>query len=416
MWSGAMIKLLIIADDFTGALDVGVQFSKKGILTLVTIYNRLFYQTIDDDTEVLVVDIESRHMPATQAFELVDKVVRFAIKKGVKYIFKKTDSTLRGNIGAELSAVLHATRSNQLAFIPAFPKEGRTTVNGIQYVNGIELEKTEFSKDPFEPVKYSSVAEIIRQQTSTSVDVYTKNDYVNAVKTYDVQTISIFDAETNEDLVNLGMELKKANRLNVLAGCAGFAEILPELLEFRSANIKWHGNNENILVVSGSVNQIAIDQMNHAKKQGYYALTLTPEQKLRNFSSKNENLVRSIVKGLELHKKVILESISSRTQIYMTRKYALENDIPTNDLHSQIIQNIGEIIARVINRTSVGNLVVFGGDTLYGILDKIQFKGIIPLKEIAPGIVASAGTPNTSEAAGIAAKSFVVILPPIPVP
>lgn len=31
-----MIKLVIIADDLTGALDTGVQFSKKNISTIVT--------------------------------------------------------------------------------------------------------------------------------------------------------------------------------------------------------------------------------------------------------------------------------------------------------------------------------------------------------------------------------------------
>ena len=30
-----MVKLLIIADDFTGALDTGIQFAKKGIETQV---------------------------------------------------------------------------------------------------------------------------------------------------------------------------------------------------------------------------------------------------------------------------------------------------------------------------------------------------------------------------------------------
>ena len=33
----AMAKLLIIADDFTGALDTGVQLSKKGISTKVLV-------------------------------------------------------------------------------------------------------------------------------------------------------------------------------------------------------------------------------------------------------------------------------------------------------------------------------------------------------------------------------------------
>jgi uncharacterized protein YgbK (DUF1537 family) len=65
-----MIKLLVIADDFTGAMDTGVQFSKKGVPTLVTTDRRACLQAPDEKTEVLVVDIESRHLRAPEAYTL----------------------------------------------------------------------------------------------------------------------------------------------------------------------------------------------------------------------------------------------------------------------------------------------------------------------------------------------------------
>ena len=66
-----MIKLLVIADDFTGALDTGVQFSKKGVPTLVTTDRHVCFQTIGSEIEVLVIDIESRHSSLRQAYDSV---------------------------------------------------------------------------------------------------------------------------------------------------------------------------------------------------------------------------------------------------------------------------------------------------------------------------------------------------------
>ena len=97
-----MIKLLVIADDFTGALDTGVQFAGKGMTTKV-----LNYFPEDEETlkrlqaEVLVIDAQTRHLEGQEAYRKVFDVVKRAGDAGVPYIYKKTDSGLRGNIGKE---------------------------------------------------------------------------------------------------------------------------------------------------------------------------------------------------------------------------------------------------------------------------------------------------------------------------
>ena len=55
-----MIKLLVIADDFTGALDTGVQFSKRGIPTMVSTDTTFNFNEMNEEVDVLVIDTESR--------------------------------------------------------------------------------------------------------------------------------------------------------------------------------------------------------------------------------------------------------------------------------------------------------------------------------------------------------------------
>ena len=170
-----MSRLLVIADDFTGALDTGVQFSKKKVPTLVLTAEQFFSNNTHGGAEVLVTDTESRHLSAKEAREAVARVADHAIKRGVRHIYKKTDSALRGNVGAELAGLLDVGNDLCLTFVPAFPKSHRITRNGIQYIDGIEVAQSVFSKDPLTPVTCSSVADIVHLQT----DFPTENIAVN---------------------------------------------------------------------------------------------------------------------------------------------------------------------------------------------------------------------------------------------
>ena len=57
------MRLLMIADDFTGALDAGVQFAKKGFKTNVLVADGVCMSQYED-TEILVIDAETRHREA----------------------------------------------------------------------------------------------------------------------------------------------------------------------------------------------------------------------------------------------------------------------------------------------------------------------------------------------------------------
>ena len=107
----------MIADDFTGALDAGVQFAKKGFSTKVMVYSKDITVKAED-TDVLVVDAETRHKQPLEAYRTILQIVKPAAESGVSYFFKKTDSALRGNIGAELTAMLDATGRTLLNFVP----------------------------------------------------------------------------------------------------------------------------------------------------------------------------------------------------------------------------------------------------------------------------------------------------------
>src|SRR5919107_6028349 len=144
--------IAIVADDLTGAADTGVQFVHAGYRTAV-----LFRATevLEDGLDAVVFYTDSRAMPAGFAAERVLGAARAARK--ARIVYKKLDSTLRGNVAVELAAALGGARRDRVVVAPAFPAAGRTTVGGIQRVHGVPVDETEMANDPHTPVREAHV-------------------------------------------------------------------------------------------------------------------------------------------------------------------------------------------------------------------------------------------------------------------
>lgn len=152
---------LVLADDLTGALEAGAILAAQGVATLVTLDTN--HAALDG---VLVMDTETRHSTPQAARDLHHEIA--ARWRGP--IFKKTDSTLRGNIGAEFTGLMEAT-GRRLIYIPAYPRVGRMVAGGILYVDGVPLAETAFARDPRNPVRESSVGRVIARDCALPVEI-----------------------------------------------------------------------------------------------------------------------------------------------------------------------------------------------------------------------------------------------------
>src|SRR5690625_4896423 len=97
-------KLAIIADDLTGANDCGVHFSEKGFDTTV---NLNFNKGLNNYSEVLVVDADTRELDKKQASSIIKKAFHQIEDAGYSILLKKIDSTLRGSLGEETNVMMN---------------------------------------------------------------------------------------------------------------------------------------------------------------------------------------------------------------------------------------------------------------------------------------------------------------------
>lgn len=380
-----MERLLIIADDFTGALDTGVQFASYGALTCVVTNPDCDYLEAGGHCQVLVVDVESRHLTADAAHGAVFRAVCKALDAGFTYIYKKTDSALRGNVGAELAAVLDASGSDSMAVLPSFPQMGRITRNGIQYIDGVPVAESVFGQDPFEPVKYSSVKDIIGEQTDKPVIMHPAGDTACSGP-----GIHVYDAATDSDLRRTASALKSAGRLRIMAGCAGFASVLPELLEMSAQKPPVPALTGKLLTICGSVNLITTAQMDAAERAGAVRLSLTPDQKLAKDWAKTPEGRQIIAEWMEQIQKVsnaIIEcGVKDRDE---TSKRANELGLTLRRTRERIADAMGGVLQQVLDMGLDRDILVTGGDTLLAFMNKVGLHTLIPLGEPVHGVVLS---------------------------
>ena len=381
-----MIQLLIIADDFTGALDTGVQFATTGAVTRVITGQSVSLSEFAGTCEVLVVDAETRHLTAAEASAIVGRYTAQA----VTHIYKKTDSALRGNVGAELTAVLESAGEDSLPFLPAFPQMGRSTEKGIHYIQGVPVADSVFGADPFEPVTCSAVTDLIALQShipAVSCPALAEGDPLP-----EENGIWVFDASQLEDLRETGRVLKQANRLHILAGCAGFAAVLPELLNLGTGRPRAIPKlGENFTVICGSVNPITVAQVAYAERRGFLHRQLEPEQKLSSGywqTPAGEALLGRLCRMLEENPHRILDTNDPGSN-QKTADYAAKFGMDIQDIRRAVSGTIGYLVSRLFTHEAVGTLLITGGDTLLQCMDYMGVHEIEPLGEMDAGVVLS---------------------------
>ncbi len=140
------MNLIVTADDSTGAAEAAALCADAGWpASVVPIGMEL---SMDGCT---VVDLRSRHIVADEAQRRVRLVPATAHR------VHKTDSTLRGNWAAELSAIVDTGR--RVVLIPSHPLAGRVCRNGVVTVDGVPVAETAHGNDPRLPVRSSRPSE-----------------------------------------------------------------------------------------------------------------------------------------------------------------------------------------------------------------------------------------------------------------
>ena len=398
-----MPKLVIIADDLTGANDAGVQFAKYGmnVQVLLSDSTQTAENGKDAAVDVAVLDTDSRALAAEVAFARVTaagrRVKKVAGNDKIPLIFKKVDSTLRGNLGPEIDAAMAEFGFGWAAVVPAFPANGRITVGGWHLLHQVPLAESEISRDPKAPVHDSVLAELLAKQSGQSVGHIFLRDVCGgpalvgqriAEQLSAGKKLISFDATTETHLRSIAKAIADCSQPALWVGSAGLAEMIPAVMGWprQAAVASSTAVNGPVLIVAGSVSKVTHRQMEVLLSQGQVrlvslqaaALIADAAGEIRRCS---QTAAQGLVEGLDM----LLASAVEDDAVDLARAAGLSKGIDNLKVSEIIADALGQLVRELVSLKPAG-LFLTGGDTAIAVCRALDVNAIEILAEVSAGI------------------------------
>jgi uncharacterized protein YgbK (DUF1537 family) len=392
-----MDRIVIIADDFTGACDTGVHFACGGMRTALFFDEEAIPRAFDA-CNALALSTETRYLPARDAAAAVSGFTSLCQRAGGTFFYKKIDSALRGNPGSETEAVLQGLKIAAALVCPALPTSGRSVVNGDLLVNGTPLHETALGQDHFTPVDTSSVAGRFTRQSGlraghVGIDDLERGREYLIRKVGDLlnagRTVLIADAVSHEHLAALTDILlyahdPKTDLPHLLpVGSAGLGRALAEAFSAPviRETIRPHGR---LLAVVGSLNGSALEQMDFAVRNNRCALlNFSVEGALDNPEREGEALLRAAA-GMDGH--VLLHGRSRDEKGGMTTESGI-----------RVANAYGRLVVALCRKLPFTTVFATGGNVAMSVARHLGLASVMLEEELLPGVaLSSCFSKNTS--------------------
>jgi uncharacterized protein YgbK (DUF1537 family) len=273
----------VIADDYTGAIDVADALRAAGLRTLLLL-------GLEDppsrvpECDAIVVALKTRSVPAPEAVDSSLKAAAYLLHHGADQIYFKYcstfDSTPAGNIGPVLDALSDRLEAGVVLTTPSSPRHGRTVNDGRLYVDGVLLEESHMARHPLNPMTDYLVPRLLAAQSRLPVHAIALpivRAGVDAVRAElegfppDEHALVVADAVTDDDLATLA---KAQSASALIAGAAGlaFAVGMQRTSRYTGApggETPDGGAWEHAAVFAGSCSASTLRQVARFREQGF---------------------------------------------------------------------------------------------------------------------------------------------------
>jgi len=408
------LEAVVIADDLTGAADTGVQFAASGapvyLIPVETLSPARPWMTTATG---LSVHTASRELSAQEAGERLRSAAQALPDPHPRWIYKKIDSCLRGNLGAETDALLDTLGLDAALVAPALPAQGRTTISGIHRVYGTPLAETPFARDPLTPVICSSVARILAHQSryevgEVAMDAYGDSGRLQRAVRRERERgcrLIVCDAATQAHLDELAALVVRDRERLLPVGSAGLATALVGwLASDRTVEPMPTSGLERLLMVCGTGARATREQLD----------ALSDKYPGVRHELEFEWLVTASVRDRRRCAAGLLDAWTGGALVLRVR--SLPAASPTPDL-KRAAAGLGGLALEIIQAGPVDGLFLSGGETADAVRRAAGGEAIELQREILPGLVlgrwvggVADGLPVVTKAGAFGDKQTLVAL------
>ncbi len=261
-------RVVIVADDLTGACDSGVAFLASGRPVRVMLHPPASDSEIECPLgaggDIVSYTTETRNLSEEQAGARTAEVVAAVACAGEQSIlFKKVDSAARGNLGAETMAALAACNAVLALVAPAFPQAERTVHSGILSVRDCSGQDSRISlRDRFSGVGSARVG-VLQTASETELLLRIRRAIADGI------CILLCDADTQEDLERLAAAGSQLQQSLLWVGSAGLARALAGTLpvSIPETTLPRAGHRGRTLLFTGSPHPVTHLQLSRLEQQ-----------------------------------------------------------------------------------------------------------------------------------------------------
>ena len=333
--------IAVIADDFTGAAELGGIGLRHQLATEVN-------TTVNTatDADLLVIAADTRSMGRDAAVEEMSAITRQIKALRPEWIFKKVDSVLRGHVVPEIEVMLDVLQWPLALLVPANPALGRTITGGRYFFNGLPVHQSAFAGDPEFPIGSSHIRDMLK----ASVEVKKVTDSFSA-------TGIVVGEVANEG--DLAVWSKRIQPGTLLAGASGF---FSAILKAKSVEGRYSPDprpaGKPVLFVSGTTFTSSREAIRQLLENG---------GPVRYMS---DGWIEAVVGQLNEGGKAIIAVGDGDSR-------------PALQLRTDMAAGVGQVLQRV----AIGELIIEGGSTAYAILQEAGLHTFFPEEDLAPGVI-----------------------------
>lgn len=386
-----MLNTVIIADDLTGANDTGAILAQNGFMVGTILRKDHMEQFRDYD--VLCISTNSRGISRDEAYERIRKAAELFPKSDSILYSKRIDSTLRGNVGAEIDSILdYLGQEYRAVVVASFPGSGRVSVGNILLVNGVPLQLTEVAKDPTAPVHTSRITDIVKQQSKYNVGYIGLEKVVESsgglleelIKKAGDNRIIVIDAQNNRDIEAIAACCAASGLKIVAVDPGAFTAALANQL-FRH---KKEAIQKKLLCGVGSASDLTRQQLKYLKKTSdplvvrIHTDEFFTEERRR---AEMDRVKSEILKNEEAHGVLVITTTENKEDV-LELPPADGANLSKKDCAQLITDTVAQVLYDLLREMDgrIGGVYASGGDVAAAFCEKLGISGFNVKGEVIP--------------------------------
>jgi len=374
------LTMLVAADDLTGANDTSVSFADAGYRTVLLMDESSAGAALD--TEVTAMSTDSRPS-GDSARARTRALVEAALAGNIDRLYLKVDSTMRGSVQHQVRGALDAwttAHPDAVAVVcSAYPAMGRTVIDGVLKVNGVDVDQTASGRDPVCPVTTPHMGELI-PGAAVLPNPGDAAGLAEAIRTAGSDVV-VVDAVTQEDLAVIAEAIDTLGRAAIPVGSAGLSK---ELTRFLPAPVTTAPEDplpvtRRPLVVVSSIHETSQEQVDRfiGSADGGPAIVFSPHPaQLR------------APEALPALRAQLLSLLGSGDGpvIIRANPARLADEAHRDEVARSFAAQLAELAAACLHRHRFGALVLVGGDGAAATLAEIGAKRLTIVRPVAEGV------------------------------